>query len=521
MGPAFTERKQNYFMKPSLFILALFGALSIMGQNPGDLLIEYNIYDNVITYKSNGKILDKPVVNEGSNIYVKLTEFNPYLMSAELDVSTHNYSQTSGGVISSDGFDGGGGFGGIGGLFGGLNLGSQVQGNFSGIPGSRGALGADAQEAKSKFSAMTERLVEVEQKINTSYQKIQLIKNAENSKNLAFKDIESLKTNEHLRPSRIKELMEEEIHYAFSKTKGEKIDINDLVDEYDKEAAFNEALDEYKKARQDYVALLGEWQTFSAAVGRLNNEFGDLQLDFIQSKADSISFSISEVVNSKFSQEIKADLSSTYMEDHIANMSKLRQIYEEIQGNVFTYEFPPSQAVGDDVDIEIQLNRKAGNDAGSVYKTIKTRVAVDGGWKVSGGLGLAFGVLREQAYAYSVVNSVIQQDELDDFVPMVVSFAHVYRRSPSNYTIGGSFGIGIPVQGGSSIQGLSFFLGPTMVLGKQQKFLLTAGIMGAGVERLGQGFKAGDTFDSIANTLPTNRKYEFGYFIGISYDILR
>ena len=44
--------------------------------------------------------------------------------------------------------------------------------------------------------------------------------------------------------------------------------------------------------------------------------------------------------------------------------------------------------------------------------------------------------------------------------------------------------------------------------------------MGAKVRRLGSGLEAGDMLESATNTIPTIDKYELGYFISISYDII-
>jgi hypothetical protein len=64
-------------------------------------------------------------------------------------------------------------------------------------------------------------------------------------------------------------------------------------------------------------------------------------------------------------------------------------------------------------------------------------------------------------------------------------------------------------------------LGPTIILGKQQKFLISGGLMGAKVNRLSRGFMPRDVIESNINGIPTNDRYELGYFIGISYDLIK
>jgi hypothetical protein len=510
-------------MKCLLSILLSFISFSIFAQNESSLTVEYNLYENSVVYKRLGKEVVKPDVKAGDNIYVVITEFNPYIMRAELEVQNTNYAQASSELGYEDiGETGGGGpLSGITGLLGGLSMGSNIQQSFGGIPSSRGVSSEDIMESKNEFAKLTEQLTAIESKMNASFQKLQLYKTTEQSQQLALEDIEQLKTNAFLRPSRIKELIEEEINYSFAKRKGEEINIDDLVNEMKKKDDLEKTIEEYNQSSEEYIKIADKWKKFSASVFLINEQIEDMQMEFIKSAADSINTSLTRNVELKLNKPLNIDLNTDFDKENINKMAALRQVYEEVQGNIFTYSFPPVQAKGDEVVFDLIVRKKNDINEYKEFKKLNQTIPVSGGWKISAGLGLGFGVLKDKSYEYSVVNSKITADQLDDFVPLLVSFAHAYKKTTNNLNFGGSFGIGFPIQGGTSVQSMTFFLGPTMILGKNQKFLLTAGLMGGKVNRLSDGFEVGDSFDNATSTVPTIKRYELGYFIGISYDLMR
>ena len=495
-----------------------------MGQDLNGLVLEYNLYTNEITYKRDGIITLKPSLKENENLNIIVTEFNPYIMKADLNIIELDYNQSSSELSYGDydGKGGGGNLSGITGLLGGLNLGSSIQQSFGGIPGSRGVSSDQMEEAKSKFSILTEELSATEKEMNYAHEKIQLFETMQKGQELALDDIERLKTNELLRPSRIRELIEEEVNHAFAKRSDEPIDIHDLINQMKSEEDLNAAVDQYKLASKKYVALANDWKLFAASLVLSEEDLEDMQIEYIKSASDSVSMMMDKNIQLKLNKTVEVKLPETYTKTNLIRMAALRQTYEELNSNIFSYSFPPVQAKGDEVNFEIVVKQKRGVPPEyKSYKNLAQTVPVTGGWKISAGLGMAFGVLTTKNYNYSVVNKTIVGDELDDFSPLIVSFAHAYKKSTKSLNVGGSFGVGFPLQGGSGIESVAFFLGPTILLGKQQKFLITFGLMGAKVNRLSSGFKAGDAWDSLSSTLPTVQKYETGYFLGISYDLLR
>lgn len=500
-----------------LFCLLSFSAFS---QTHSGLVLTYDLFHDEISYTRNNEQIKTPRVGVNENIKVVIKEFNPYITKAEISVDKINYAQSSG----SAGYDEYGGnsafsFDGISGLLGGFSMGQGLGDEYLGIPGSRSRQSQQVSQLKSTFKKLSSELAVVEEKINNSYEQLQLFKKAESSKKLALNDIENLKSNSNIKPSRIKELIEEEIQYAFAKRSDEKIDIDDLVDEMGKTQKIEKTLNNYQSAVNEYELIANKWDDFTQVIELINPDAADLQLNFIASSTDSISGELESNVD-KFNKLNVSDLGVEENEGFDTGMIALRRTYEEIQSNNFTYSFSPIQAEGDEMKIDIQFYRK--NELGEYesYKNLTQKIPVSGTWKISGGIGLSFGKFANQTYDYSIVENRIIANEKDDFIPIVVSFAHFYKNTASNINLGGSFGVGLPLLGGNSIQSASFFLGPTLIIGKQQRFLLTTGVMGAKTNRIADDYRAGDSFFDPIEVLPIKSRYELGYFIGISYNII-
>jgi len=139
---------------------------------------------------------------------------------------------------------------------------------------------------------------------------------------------------------------------------------------------------------------------------------------------------------------------------------------------------------------------------------------------VNASIGVAFGQLFSQPQSFFVRDSSIRSEDKDSFFPIVTSFFHFYGQTAGNTAFGGSFGIGLPIVSSGGVQSASFFLGPSLIIGRGERIVVTSGIMGTRVERLAQGYEVGDRFISQANNVPTKTVYELGYFLGLSFNVL-
>jgi len=102
---------------------------------------------------------------------------------------------------------------------------------------------------------------------------------------------------------------------------------------------------------------------------------------------------------------------------------------------------------------------------------------------------------------------------------MLTSFLHFSKSTPRPTSIGVSLGVGYPVLSNQSLSSISFFLGPTLLLGKSQKVLFSAGIMTGRTQQLVSDLQLGDIITEGAVGDPFVEKYNLGYFLGVSYKL--
>jgi hypothetical protein len=155
-----------------------------------------------------------------------------------------------------------------------------------------------------------------------------------------------------------------------------------------------------------------------------------------------------------------------------------------------------------------------------VLKTKSFIIPTYGGIKVDASVGIAFGQFFDKPLSYFKEDStnIIVSSELDDFLPIIASFIHFYPSTSGNISVGGTFGVGFPVTGNESLQSIFFFLGPTILLGKNDRVVLSAGMMGGRNKSLSKGFQLGDVVEGPGE-IPTISSYELGGFVGISFNL--
>ncbi len=506
-------------MKPTFLLVALLLCFTASGQT--GLILEYDLFENEVKYFKNGKEITTPRIESGQNLKVVLKEFNPYISRANIQVQNINYSQgtTAMGSVSMDG--GSSGFlGGISGLLGGFGAGGEMGSIFSGIPGSRGVSEKKVRTIKSNYKSLTQELAQVEERLNKSYEKIKLFKQAEESKKVALRDVQTLTNNTMIKPSRIKAMLLTEIRHAFAKREDEDIEIEDLVD---KSKAVNELksnIESYQSATADYVKLSGEFNNMNLELSSITADDDD-QLEFIQNSTQDLLGTMEQNIDSFEKMQFDVSEEDVITLTNVDDMTYLRQVYEELLNGKFEYSFAPIQAEGDEIVLEVDVQQRDETGTFVPFRFFKQTVPVTSGWKISGSLGLCFGKFKEEQFRYYINEETLVADKKDEFIPLVASFVHFTRRTHLNYSVGASFGIGLPMVGGDNIQSASFFAGPTLVLGRNQKFMLTTGLMGAKAERLSGGLEVGDMYTNEGGFIPTSQNYELGYFLGISFSIVQ
>ncbi len=202
--------------------------------------------------------------------------------------------------------------------------------------------------------------------------------------------------------------------------------------------------------------------------------------------------------------------------------------YQAIFTTPYDFEFD-MPATADAVDIQLKIYRNNEDntpalDAGHLVAEKNYTVAVEGGWKVN--LSSGFGVtsfLGKQKNFYNrgffngKPDSTIVESKTDDFSPALALFVNAYSRSASGFALGYTAGIGIPFL--SENKSPSLMLGLSAILGNEERLIVSGGVCGGTVNKLKNGFQAGETLQSPTAEVPIEKGYAFGVFLGLSYNL--
>ncbi|MCB0502408.1 MAG: hypothetical protein KDD32_06975 [Bacteroidetes bacterium] len=243
------------------------------------------------------------------------------------------------------------------------------------------------------------------------------------------------------------------------------------------------------------------------------------------------------------------DFESTFSKDEVEQMLQLmQQLYFSISNSSFTYttnalaegdrtninlvfySIPPAGTIDnsdEDIDTEDEEDDSYEDDFGYTLPTQKFdpkplrtksfKINVSGGLKISPSIGVAFptyfGASKDY---YARGDSTIVETEGSNFIPNVAAFVNFYPYTGKAVNFGGSFGIGIPITGGTISP--SFLLGGSLVLGDKYRIAVSGGMATGPIKRLENGFEVGQNLEQFQE-LKTKVKYAVGFYSSISFTI--
>ena len=142
---------------------------------------------------------------------------------------------------------------------------------------------------------------------------------------------------------------------------------------------------------------------------------------------------------------------------------------------------------------------------------------VRGALEVDFSSGVFFSSLRDRRYAAQSDGAggsiVARNDEEDSFGVGLGGLVHVHQRRCGDWSHGGSFGLGLDAR-----QDVQYLLGYSALLGRQRRWIVTAGVAGGKVERL-DGLGVGDALPSGVTTVPVKTLLDVGGFVGLTFNL--
>lgn len=114
--------------------------------------------------------------------------------------------------------------------------------------------------------------------------------------------------------------------------------------------------------------------------------------------------------------------------------------------------------------------------------------------------------------------SKIYSNDADPYVPMISALFSLSYDLRTVITPSLSLGIGIPFQK-RKCRKFCNLCRSRLLYWQKQSFMLSTGIMFSKVKVLASGFNVGDEIIIGEGDIPTDKKYSFGYFVGLTYNI--
>ena len=172
----------------------------------------------------------------------------------------------------------------------------------------------------------------------------------------------------------------------------------------------------------------------------------------------------------------------------------------------------------------------------TVIDTRLYTMMISGGWKIDFSSGFVFNNLNDNEYAiqYDMADitpddptnvpveaaKIIKQDK-GNYKVDIGLMAHIYPRTGRRTNVG--FNTGVVLRNGTTVK---YLLGGSIMLGYEQRFVLSFGAAGGSIKKLDQTYEkaldkyvAKSTLTSISSSVPTVDFWDWGSFVAISYNL--
>jgi hypothetical protein len=164
--------------------------------------------------------------------------------------------------------------------------------------------------------------------------------------------------------------------------------------------------------------------------------------------------------------------------------------------------------------------------AGS-FQPIDVEIPVRGGWKADFSVGLNFAIgngAKDAKYHFADVSGgegkLEKSDNYNKVRPGIATMMHTYPRTGKNYAVGFMMGVGAGFKEENTLTA-SYYLGGSIVLGRNQRIIINTGVSCLAVDRLKSEYQENASYNMETNLAEiTEKAIRPSFFIGISYNIV-
>lgn len=514
-------------MKLIYALLVIFLVSPIFAQ---DLHIYYDVHHDSMWYVKNGKAVEELSVKKGKKVYFHLVEFNNYIYVSEFDALQHALPPAGMGIDSSrfQGF--------VPGLLSGffpdgkqpfLNIPvfGSLMGAVSGLQGNGNARG-DREEIL-KFKKLLEDIEVIQQALNAQVDELNKRQKALTILKGNAEFVETICKSSSMAPSLIKQMSMDYFEEALMLEKGKKFELKDVDELFAKltettllKQQTHERLLGYQQKVQELTKYITVLKSTDHGIDELYPLIKQYETNLPQLTDDMSRFEISLSKNFiTVSDEAYSGLSSSIRNFYIK--------YIELLNNDFSFTHS-AKTESRYLLYKLRLFRKDSfqntsgiEDEWVPIKTLSLLVETYGEFSLGSSMGINVGKHGTTPQRYFVKNNVINAEADDEYAPLLSSFINVtYSVSPT-FSPSLSFGVGMPLKSSENTESLTFFVGPSMTLGRNKTVMLTGGFMFSKINQLSNGLAVGQAIQIGEGVLPTQKRYDTGYYFGIAYTLGR
>ncbi len=485
------------------------------GQAQQDLHIYYDAFHETFRAMRGDKEVEEYSVRKGNQIFLHTENYNNFIYELEVlqrnkpTANKNNMGFTSlmsmlspaGGMMPTD-------------IFSGLAGGTESANMFENLfPKSSGYMdGADiqVQQLMSAYDASITTIRKLEKQISYVQNNLKEIEESTRRRDQILKYVHDLKYNPNIPPVKIGELITKELKPLLPKDDNASVTTSPRQEEL-------KSLIQYGEQYRTEVKKLAELDVQAQEIPEGTPKLKTLKTLIHNSHRDTKL--VSDVLTSQeatLKKEVARDAGKEF-----EIQTTIRQEYEAIINNTFSHTY---RTQANDNDLELQLVFIARDSTNRPISSGRQEIApinitVYGGLQINASVGVNFGQFANPPQTYFVRDSFLRSENESNFIPFLTTSVHFYFQSRKNLSFGGTFGVGMALSNSENLETPTFFLGPSVIIGKSQSFTVSAGAMGGRIRRLSQGYQVGDRYSSDANVVPTKTKYELGYYVGISFNM--
>ncbi len=483
------------------------------GQAQQDLHIYYDAFHETFRAMRGDKEVEEYTVKKGNQIFLHTENYNNFIYELEVlqrnkpTANKGNMGFTSlmsmlspTGGLPTDIFSG---------LAGGTGSANMFENLFPKTAGYMDGADIQVQQLMSAYDASISNIRKLEKNINVLQNELKEIEDNMRNRNQVLEYVHDLKYNPNIPPVKIGELITKELETLLPKgdvrviTSPRQQALDDLITVGEKYRAEVSKLAEIDAQAQDIPEGTPKLKTLKTLI---HDSHRDTKL-----VGEALSAQEGNLRN-----EVARDAGKEFK-----IMTTINTEYQAIINNDFKHTY---RTQANDSDLELQVvfiardstNRPVSSGRQEIAPI---HIAVYGGLQINASVGVNFGQFSTAPQNYFVRDSFLRAENEANFIPFLTTSVHFYFQNRKNISYGGTFGVGMALSNNENLETPTFFLGPSLIIGKSQSFTVSAGAMGGRIRRLSQGYQVGDRYSSDANVVPTKTKYELGYYLGISFNM--